>query len=311
MILNCFSPWDWFRFSRVTNYEGISRRYVGIPGSWTLRKFVARIRRNLSPTGLQRKILLVNHHKVGSALTWKIFEPLSLRMAWNIRNIHGIAELPPRETDVIQLMHGIVSSEFPVSEFRTVRFIRDPRDVIVSGFLYHKRCSEEWCTNLPSGYSDLLYPKVPWPLQHLPQDERKKWVDLLDGRSYQQNLLESGQEDGLIFEMKGYAKITIESMINWIEEPGILTVRLEDFASDFESTISEIFDWIGLEEGIKQREIDLAKVHDISRMSDEQIRSDSHISGPEITKWKSYFNEELELIYCDLFGEAHKKLGYQ
>ena len=86
----------------------------------------------------ERKLVLINHHKVGSALVWKIFEPLCLRQDWNIEQIHGIAESMPRNADVIQLMHGIATSDFIDSDFRGIRFIRDPRDVIVSGFLYHK-----------------------------------------------------------------------------------------------------------------------------------------------------------------------------
>ena len=300
----------WFCFPRVTNYKGISRRYVNIPGMWTLRKILAKFRRKVFSTGLNRKVLLVNHHKVGSALIWNIFEPMAIRIGWIIKNVHGIAETPPRDADVIQLMHGIVSSEFPVDEYRAVRFIRDPRDVIVSGYLYHKRCDEEWCTNPPTNYSDLLYPKVPWPLQHLSQDERENWVDFLNGKSYQQNLIDMEEKEGLVFEMNGYARITIESMLDWVDEPGTLTVRLEDFASDFESTLTKILDWIGLEEETIQREVELAKVHDISSMSDEDIRVNRHISSREITKWDSYFNEELENIYHDLFGEVHKKLGY-
>ena len=126
---------------------------MGVPGLWTLRRISSKARRRLFSTGLNRKVLLVNYHKVGSALIWKIFEPMAIRIGWSIENIHGIVDSPPIDVDVVQLMHGIVGLDFPVDEYRTVRFVRDPRDVIVSGFLYHRRCSEEWCNNAPLGYS--------------------------------------------------------------------------------------------------------------------------------------------------------------
>ncbi len=284
---------------------------MGVPGLWTLRRISSKVRRKLFSTGLDRKILLVNYHKVGSALIWKIFEPMAIRIGWSIENIHGIVDPPPIDVDEVQSMHGLIGPDFPINEYRTVRFVRDPRDVIVSGFLYHRRCSEEWCNNEPSGYSDLSYPKVPWPLRHLSEDVRRDWVDYLGGISYQQNLLQLEQKDALIFEMNGYARITINSMLEWVDDSDTLTVRLEDFSRDFEGTLASIFEWIGLEEDVSKREIALAKVHDISRMSDEQIEADSHISSADITKWRKYFDDDVERAYRGLFGDAHKTLGYE
>ena len=87
---------------------------------WTLRKMGARIRRRIFSTRPEEKILLINHHKVGSALIWKIFEPMCLRVGWTIGNIHGIAERAPPNIDVVQLMHGIVGDEFQTREYRGV-----------------------------------------------------------------------------------------------------------------------------------------------------------------------------------------------
>ena len=278
---------------------------------WTLRKMGARIRRRIFSTRPEEKILLINHHKVGSALIWKIFEPMCLRIGWTIGNIHGIAERAPPNIDVVQLMHGIVGDEFPTREFRAVRFVRDPRDVIVSGFLYHKRCSEKWCINEPAGYSSMTYPHVPWPLQHLGDVEKREWVDLLGESSYQQNLLGMSQNEGLIFEMKGYARITIESMCSWEDSEQILNVRIEDLAIDFENKVIEIMKWVGLDERFIERELDYAKEHDISRMTKEEISADSHISSPDVTKWRRYFDDEVLQKYNELFGEAHTTLGYE
>ncbi|MBI87772.1 MAG: hypothetical protein CMB67_01910 [Euryarchaeota archaeon] len=292
-------------------YIAFSRGGVEIPGVWTLRKMIAAVRRKLFSTSPEKKVLLINHHKVGSALIWKIFEPMCLRNGWTIENIHGIAEYAPAKVDVVQLMHGIVGQDFPTEEFRRVRFVRDPRDVIVSGFLYHQRCSEEWCTNVPSGYSTLEYPHVPWPIQHLGEPEKREWVDLLDGSSYKQNLLGMSQNEGLKFEMEGYAKITIGAMCSWEDGKDSLIVRIEDLATDFEKTVGEILRWVGLDELNVEKELDYARKHDISRMTKEEIRSDSHISSPDITKWRRYFDDEVLQNYNNLFGEAHTTLGYE
>ena len=71
---------------------------------WTLRKMVAAVRRKLFSTSPEKKVLLINHHKVGSALIWKIFEPMCLRNGWTIENIHGIAEYATAKVDVVQLL---------------------------------------------------------------------------------------------------------------------------------------------------------------------------------------------------------------
>tara|TARA_Y100001970_G_scaffold166799_2_gene204221 strand:- start:762 stop:1553 length:792 start_codon:yes stop_codon:yes gene_type:complete len=257
----------------------------------------------------ERKLVLINHHKVGSALVWKIFEPLCLRQNWNIEQIHGIAESMPQNADVIQLMHGIATSDFIGSDFRGIRFIRDPRDVIVSGFLYHKRCDEKWCKNNLFETENLMHPRVPWPIQHL-EEEKIMWIERLGGKSYQRNLLGMDDTDGLIFEMRGYAKITIESMLRWKDDPRILCVRIEDLATDFDGVVRSMLEWAGIEGEEALRELRLAQKHDISRMSAGEISSDRHISSPKITKWKSYFDDDVLAEYNELFGGAHSELGY-
>jgi len=255
-------------------------------------------------------VVLINHHKVGSALVWKIFEPLCLRQNWVIKQIHGIAESIPPNADVVQLMHGVTTADFIKSDFRGIRFIRDPRDVIVSGFLYHKRCEEKWCTNDFFETGDLVHPLVPWPIQHLEESQKRNWVGRLGGKSYQRNLLERDDSQGLIFEMGGYARITIDSMLAWKDDPRILCIRIEDLAADFDGTVTSMLGWVGIEGGQATRELGLAQKHDISRMSVEEISSNNHISSSKITKWKRYFDDDVLSKYNELFGVAHSELGY-
>ena len=193
-----------------------------------------------------------------------------------------------------------------------MRIIRDPRDVIVSGYLYHQRCGdhEPWCLNEDFSDDDFRFPTVPWPVDCQNIEARRDFVSLFNGKSYQTKITELDKEAGIVFEMDGYAGVTINTMLDWKERSEILTIKMEDIVADFDVVFERIFRWLGFEEKVIKEELVWAQAQDLNRMSVRDIKENAHISTGKLTKWKEFFTPEIIEEYTNRFGDAHCHLGY-
>ena len=255
-------------------------------------------------------IFLLTHHKVGTKLTRSVFRDLARKRGWKFCGLKGLVREIPKNTDVIQLIHGMVGEGVIGEEHRGVRIIRDPRDVIVSGYLYHQRCDELWCLNADFTDPERRFPQVPWPLDGAALGQRESFVELLGGVSYQENLHRRGDEGGLVFEMDGYAGITIQQMVEWGGMENVLTIKMEDMMNDYDASFERIFRWLNFEEEIIRDCVEIAGTHDMNRMTEEEIASHHHISTGKLRKWEAFFTDEVRAAYSTRFGDAHLRLGY-
>tara|TARA_Y100000741_G_scaffold56439_1_gene39095 strand:- start:516 stop:1190 length:675 start_codon:yes stop_codon:yes gene_type:complete len=223
----------------------------------------------------------------------------------------GVAEDIPKKTDMLHVIHGTGNKGFFSSGKKGIRIIRDPRDVIVSGFLYHQRCSEKWCINSDFTNPSHPFPQVPWPLDGLDLATKQNYVASLDGCSYQEKIRSLDREGGLIFEMDGFAKITIDEMISWEQKDSVLTIKMEDLIGDFDGQFEKIFRWLEIDDEYIAGCLEIAVAHDMNRMGDEQIASNPHISTGKLRKWEEYFTPNVSKAYQERFAGAHEKLGYE
>jgi hypothetical protein len=158
----------------------------------------------------------------------------------------------------------------------------------------------------------ILFPQVPWSQEHRSERWKRAYLQSLDGKSYQDNLLRRNQTDGLLFEMEHYGRWTIESMMEWdYKHPSVLEIRFEDLMSDYASTFESIFRYMGLSGlGLKQA-TNIAADEDMSRMTSAEIENDPHISSPQTSKWELYFEDVHKRRFDELFGDVLVALGYE
>ena len=221
----------------------------------------------------------------------------------------GKIESVPLDYDLYQFGHGILSDSAYANKFVGIRVIRDPRDIIVSGYLYHKRTSERWANRVTKqGQQYLGFPDVPKSLAHESDENKMKFVSQKNGISYREMINSLSTNEGLIYEMHGYAQITINSMLNFRKHPDVLSVKLEDFESDFNDTLFRIFRHIGeMPEEVVSELVIRCKKFDISTID---TSLDPHISTGKVRKWDDYFSEEVLSAYTKIYGVAHEELGY-
>lgn len=259
----------------------------------------------------QVPIYLFCHHKVATVLLTQVFRDLCARFGWRFERVLGRRAVPDG-ADIVLFMHSGADPAVLPGPFVGAHFIRDPRDVIVSGFLFHRRCDEGWCVNTDfDDTSPIGFPQVPYSQEHRPESWKREYLAQLGGRSYQQNLRERSDAEALSFEMARYGGWTTEDMLAWnYQHPAIAEFRYEELMAGYDAGFERLFRHCGLDAGQLATALSLAAAHDLSRKTDAQIRSNRHVSSREASKWRKFFQPVHEQEFADRFGDAVSRLGY-
>lgn len=178
---------------------------------------------------------------------------------------------------------------------RVSRFIRDPRDLVVSGYFYHKRGAEAWCTI------------------QTPKAENLRAVNgcvpraLKNGESIAECLQRLDLEDGLLAEIDFRAK-HFASMLEWPEnDKRVAVYRYEEILGNERMVMSQLADHLRLGRIRKWLAERLAEKYSARNQSQKT----KHIRNPESAQWKKYFTPRVE----DYLNASHPglvaKLGYE
>ncbi|MGD0102887.1 MAG: hypothetical protein ABSC06_02480 [Rhodopila sp.] len=237
---------------------------------------------------------------------------VSERLGLTLANHYGLVEQLDLGSDIILLPHSILRS--PLDQpYRAIRLIRDPRDIWVSGYLYHLRCDEEWCRNTDlDPRPPIQWPQVDYSVTHWPEDWKRRYLERLRGKSYQQNLLDRSLADGLDFELEGYTSSTFTAMREWaLNQADALDVKLEDVMSDFDGAMRCIFDHFGFTTAQSQAALEVARFEDVRRMDDVAMAERPQIYSRTISKWRDVLSATQIARFEELHGDLVCALGYE
>lgn len=278
-----------------------------------LAQIIERFSRRSKSNGREIPIYLFTYHKVATVLMHKIFRDISSEYGWKYKRVFGKCTELPETADVVLFMHSLVDLDLVSDPYVGAHFIRDPRDVIVSGYLYHKRCDEEWCLNTNFDASEpISYPRVPYSQEHRTEGWKRRYLVSLGNKSYQQNLNDLTDSEGILFEMDRYGAWTIENMLSWnYHNPNVEEVQFETIMSNYDETFRNLFERFGLSDSQTSQALRIAKKEDLNRMTDEEVQDNLHISTRSTTRWQKYFTEVHKEAFKQRFGEALIKLGYE
>jgi hypothetical protein len=262
---------------------------------------------------LKKPLFVFTHHKTSTVLMGNVLRRISDALNLRFCMVYGHCENINNQADVILFEHSLVSPKVLDREFVGVHVIRDPRDVVVSGYKYHKYTNEEWCTSIPPHNlpSIIKYPIIDHVREHKSERWKQQYLQGLKGLSYQQNLNTLSEEEGLIFEMKHYAGWTIKDMLNWnYEDSRILEFKMEDIMTSFEISFRQILESINMSNTQVQYCLKKIAVENINNMSDEQILQNKHIQGRSLSKWESTLVGQAKSYFDENYEMSLKKLGY-
>lgn len=264
-------------------------------------------------TVLRPQILVFTYHKTGTVLFEQVLRAVAARFGLTVAVQFGWVETVDPATDIVLLGHSLVGRDFAARPYRAIRVVRDPRDIWVSGYLYHRRCREDWCTNTNfDASSPITFPRVDFSLEHYPESWKRAYLAALGGKSYQENLLERDREAGLAFELAGYTGRTLDAMRSWtLTTPDLLQVRLEDVMSDFDSAFGTIFKHAGFSDDECAQAVELARPHDVARMNDEVVADNRHIHSRTISRWRDFLSAAAVDEFERRYGDVVADLGYR
>ena len=165
--------------------------------------------------------------------------------------------------------------------------IRDPRDMIISGYFYHLWCSEKWCNEKKSEYSD---------------------------RSYQELLNAVSEDEGIELEMDR-VKWAIKNMLNWnYSIPNILETRLEDLVKNEKDVVTRIFKHYGFHGQVLDKALSIYEQYTfekIARRKRGEENQRKHFRKGVSGDWKNYFTSRHKELFKEMYPEVLVKLGYE
>ena len=181
-----------------------------------------------------------------------------------------------------------------LGDFRISRFIRDPRDLVVSGYFYHRRGAEAWTTIESPTPADWYFANgvIPEGLQAA-------------GKSFAQYLQSLPEEEGLIAELE-FRALHFESMACWpTDHADIVTYRYEDILGHEREVFQELFEFYQLSPIERRLGGWFANRYSIGRR-----RTDPHIRNPASGQWRKHFTPRVRQAFDSRYAALVRQLGY-
>ncbi len=165
--------------------------------------------------------------------------------------------------------------------FRGSHVIRDPRDLVVSGYEYHLSTTEPWAT-------------APDPR--------------FGGFSYQSHLRGLDEHDGLMAEVDWLSRETAPALRDWdYGQPEFLELRYEDVVANERSAFGQLFGWYGFD----QRAV-AAGLDAVGRLS---LRNGGakpgHARSGAPGEWRDRLGQDHLDRLAELTGDLVGHLGYE
>lgn len=181
-----------------------------------------------------------------------------------------------------------------LGDFRATHFVRDPRDLVVSGYHYHRRGAEIWSRITDPKPSDFAVVNGCIPPAMGP------------GLSFSDYLSQADEEQGLIAEME-FRRNHFEAMAAWdYDNPNCLEIRYEEIMGNEADVFERIFRHYELDD--HQRSAGLTAVERHSAKNRQG--KDSHIRNPASGQWRKHFTPAVEAAFNARYPDLLQKLGY-
>ncbi len=227
-------------------------------------------------------IIVGTYHKTGTVLMSSIFKEVAKYKDWKF---YKNTEFDPKvKTDIYFVRKSNIDLEKIPPDCKGVHLIRNPYEVVVSGYRYHLITREKWC--------------------RIPKRER------LGGKTYQEYLNSLSPDEGITFEMIHVAYSTINSMYRWdYADERFLNLRLEDFLENFDKALEKTLRFLSFSEA------DVVALLQRCQKFKKGVAVDKggHITNKssKVYTYREYFKPHHYILFDRLFpGDLMQKLGY-
>lgn len=251
---------------------------------WVLVPFILACK--LSRVGMGadgRKIFVGTHHKAMTTYFRAVLRILAFGL--NEKYETSFMDLPSAKTRIFLSAHSMTNLN-ELGPYRGIHIMRDPRDMIVSSYHYHKWTNENWV--------------------HVPDN---------DGVTYQEKLQAVDKTEGLFMTIRHFIFFSRETLENWdLDDPNIMEVKYDDLMGENRDQVYfRMFKFLGLEGKALELSIRLMRLFEAgkrSRISKDSVNERAHIRSGKSEQWK----KELEpghIAYIEKeLGHILDKFGY-
>lgn len=251
------------------------------------RMVAARTRAAVKPAqvlGQDRVLFVATHHKAMTTYFHAVLKALALALNIPFERVAN-ANLPKPGTQMFLSMQS-KQDLAQIGPYRGVHIMRDPRDMIVSGYHYHKWTYETWVHRL---------------------DE--------NGESYQQKLNRLDRREGLFLEIDHFIFFYRDVLTAWnLDDPDLLEVSYEALmGSGKRAKYDEIFTHLGFRNTELKLATDLMQLFEAESRSGKAsgaISQKSHVRSGKSGQWEAEL-EPAHLAYIEQeLGFVMRKFGY-
>jgi hypothetical protein len=232
------------------------------------------------------------HHKVGTVWFQRVLSTVAGFYGLRFTEVPASYDRPPGSpafgSDIDIVLYHRANDFRPEEDgarpYRGSHLIRDPRDVVVSGYHYHRRTDEAWV--------------------HEPKER-------FGGLSYQAFLHSVNEHDGLMAEIDRCARSSVAEMDTWsYSRPEILELRYEDAVRDEEETFTRLFRFYRFNDAAVQQGLNI--VEQFSRPQGSGAGdADPHVRSGQPGEWRRHFGDDHVARFKQLTGDLVVRLGYE
>ncbi len=259
------------------------RLHAGLAVKRVIRRPFARYLSPFKGTG-RPTIIHCGYHKVGTVWFARVLREVAATygMSFAMGNDYGSIHRFETEqgADVFMDIGSHVNLAL-LLDYVGSHMIRDPRDMVVSGYFYHLWTDEQWA--------------------NLPMAEYR-------GRSYREYLNSLSEEEGLLAEIRRVS-FWVPHMVKWdYSNPRIFEIRYEDIRKNEDETFHGMFRHYGFTDGAVTECCRIAKKYTFERLSEG---TGSHLRSGRIGEWRERFQQSHKDLFKRCYPGAVVKLGYE
>jgi hypothetical protein len=226
-----------------------------------------------------------SHHKVVTKYVLAVLKDVAAEFGLKLQNCKQ-EQLRPN-TDIFFSENSWVDL-CKLPPYVGSHIIRDPRDIIVSGYFYHQWTKEAWCN-------------TPW--KHL------------GGLTYKQFISQMSKEDGIACEMQRIGGKTVETIAAWdYHNPNILEIHYEDLFANPDPVFASMFRHYGFSEEKVSRAVTLSDAHRFEKATQRKPGEENrthHARKGLPGDWQNHFSDNHKRLFKEKFGDLVVRLGYE
>ncbi|UCH37620.1 MAG: sulfotransferase domain-containing protein [Candidatus Bathyarchaeota archaeon] len=195
----------------------------------------------------------------------------------------------------------ICFENFP--DYKGSHFIRDPRDLVVSGYRYHLWTKEKWC-NDPNFDWWTSVTDHPYFSEYV-EKKRKKYPENI---SYKEYLNKLDTERGLILELI-FCHPMLSEMKRWdYNNSKIIELKYEEIIGNETECFRRIFSHYEFHPKLIQRGVEIA---DQLSLKNQPKSETGHVRKGTSKQWASEFTPLIKDLFNKVNGDLLIQLGYE